>query len=175
MHWKSLASSMGSLWRPKCTQVRKKHSIELSPPPFWEPFLAHFQKHLEKNHSFFLSFFRPSIWILFPWFLLNFGSGFPGLARVLGKSWKQRFCNTFYVKSQIRARWLNVVCILTHFSRTPSERVFLIVLGVSRCHFWLAFGAQGCFRSGLGGIGKMMHKRVWTNPRELPIIWRKAL
>ena len=86
---------------------------------------------------------------------------------VLGKSWKQRFWNTFYVKSQIpRACWLNVLCILAYFSRTPSQSGFFVVLGAVRCHFWLIFGAKGCFRSGFGGIEKIMQKKVWGHFRE---------
>ena len=85
-----------------------------------EQLLENFEK-IWKRQFIFLSFLRPSILILFHALLLNFGFVFRGLAWVLGNSWKQRFCNTFYVKSQIpRAYWLNVFCILVHFSRTRS-------------------------------------------------------
>ena len=39
---------------------------------------------------------------------------------------------------------------------------FFVVLGVFRCDFWLTFGAKGCFRSGLGGIEKIMQKKFGT-------------
>ena len=104
--------------------------------------------------------------MLFYGFLLNFGCVFRTLARVLGKSWKQRFCNAFFAKSQIsRACWFNILCILAHFSRTLSESVVLIIFGVFRCHFWLTCGAKGCFRSGFGGIEQIMQKRVWGNKK----------
>ena len=54
---------------------------------------------------------------------------------------------------------LCVLCICAHFFRAPSESVFFVVLGVFRCHLWLNFGAKGCFRSGFGGIEKMMQKK----------------
>ena len=41
--------------------------------------------------------------------------------------------------------------------------MFLVVLGVFRCHFWLTFGAKDGSRSGFGGIEKMMQKKVWGN------------
>ena len=164
---------MGSPWRPKCIQVRKKTlNWTFSAPRPGTIFWHIFTKNLEKNHCFFLSFLRPSIWVLFHWFLLNFGCVFRGLARVLGKSWKQRFCNTFHVKSQIpRAYWLNLLCISGHFSRTPSWSVFFVVLGVFRCHFWFTFGAKTWSRSCLWRSEKMMQKRVWGNPQEIREFW----
>ena len=160
---------MGSPWRPKCIQVRKKKLNWTFSPPSGNHFWNIFKKNLEKNHLFFHSFLRPSIWALFHGFLLNFGCVFRGLARVLGKSWKQRFCNTFYVKSQIpRACWLNVLCILGHFSRTPSWSVFFVVLGVFRCHFWFIFGAKTWSRSSLWRSEKMMQKQVWGESPGIP-------
>ena len=82
---------------------------------------------------------------------------------VVSKSWKQRLCNTFNVKSQIpRVCWLSVLYILAYFSRTPSWSVFVVVLGVFRCHFWFIFGAKGCSRSGFGDFEKMMQKKRGT-------------
>ena len=64
-----------------------------------------------------------------------------------------------------RGFWIKItstdfaVLSMAHFSRTPSWSVFHVFLGVFRCYFWFAFGAEGCSRSGLGDIAKMMEKR----------------
>ena len=63
----------------------------------------------------------------------------------MGKSLKQRFCNTFYVNLRFQGS-VGFVFMYSGilFSESFLERVF-VVLGVVRCHFWLTFGAKGCF------------------------------
>ena len=113
--------------------------------------------------------------MLFHGFLLNFWCVFRVLARVLGKSWKQRFCNTFYVKSQIpRACVCSMFCVFWHTFLGLLPGAFVFVLGVFRCHFWLTFGAKGCSWSGFGGIENDAKKGLGQVPKivEIPDFFR---
>ena len=70
--------------------------------------------------------------MIFHWFLLDFECVFWGLVMVVGKSWKQRFCKKFYVKSQIPRVCRLSVCVFWHiFSESFLGRIL---------SFWVFFG-----------------------------------
>ena len=128
---------------PKMHPGQKKNiKLDFLPPCLGTIFGTCSRPIWKRTMWFFSVFLNRQFEKLFRRFLLHVGCVFWGLAKFLGKSRKQPFCNLLNVKSQIPrvCRLNNLYILRTFLGLLPGA--FFVVIDIFRCHFWLTFGAK---------------------------------